>query len=179
MILRNIEFHISPDQKSIMYLLKGEQKSRLLTTEDGQFCRYILSNFEIQYPKAVKRAKEIYKDATFPLFHSVRRLLKCNCGIFDHILDIDEFGIIHTEFVFCPLRGECMEEGVICMPERETCLLPREKEVGKLVSQGKSNEEIAQMLFVSLATVKSHIANSMRKLNVKNRTELGVYMSRI
>ncbi len=47
----------------------------------------------------------------------------------------------------------------------------REYEVLKLMAQGHSNQEIADQLFVSLSTVKTHISNIYSKLDVKRRTQ--------
>ena len=44
--------------------------------------------------------------------------------------------------------------------------------VRDLILQGKSNKEIANELFISLSTVKSHITNIYGKLNISNRHEL-------
>jgi LuxR family maltose regulon positive regulatory protein len=50
-------------------------------------------------------------------------------------------------------------------------LSERELEVLGLVASGKSNQEIASSLFVSLSTVKTHINNLYRKLGVRSRTQ--------
>jgi len=50
-------------------------------------------------------------------------------------------------------------------------LSPREIEVLKLVAAGKSNKEIAALLFVSEGTVKTHVLNIHQKLGVTDRTE--------
>lgn len=50
-------------------------------------------------------------------------------------------------------------------------LSARELEVLRLVSAGKSNEAIARELFVSVATVKSHLAHINTKLGTQSRTE--------
>jgi DNA-binding NarL/FixJ family response regulator len=50
-------------------------------------------------------------------------------------------------------------------------LTDREKDVLLLVTQGKSNKEIAQELVVSVVTVKGYIYSIFKKLNVKNRTQ--------
>lgn len=50
-------------------------------------------------------------------------------------------------------------------------LTGREMEVLKLVVQGKSNQQIANEMVVSLATVKAHISNILSKLQVASRTE--------
>lgn len=48
-------------------------------------------------------------------------------------------------------------------------ITPREKEFIELIYKGKSNKEIAEELFLSESTVKTHIYNIFRKLDVKNR----------
>lgn len=48
-------------------------------------------------------------------------------------------------------------------------LTPREKELIELIYAGKSNKEIADLLFLSESTVKTHIYNIFRKMDVKNR----------
>lgn len=47
----------------------------------------------------------------------------------------------------------------------------REMEVLGLIAQGRSNQEIADQLFISLPTVKSHSSNLFAKLDVRRRTE--------
>ncbi len=49
---------------------------------------------------------------------------------------------------------------------------PRELEIINLVIQGKSNQEIAKMLFISPATVKNHLRHIFEKLKVSSRYEL-------
>lgn len=51
-------------------------------------------------------------------------------------------------------------------------LSKQETLVRNLILEGKSNKEIANELFISLSTVKSHITNIYGKLNVGNRREL-------
>lgn len=51
-------------------------------------------------------------------------------------------------------------------------LSSREIEVLKLISAGKSNKEIASTLYVALSTVKTHINNIYKILEVKNRREV-------
>jgi len=48
---------------------------------------------------------------------------------------------------------------------------PREVEVLNLIAAGKSNKEIAALLFVSEGTVKTHVLNIHQKLGVSDRTE--------
>jgi len=55
-------------------------------------------------------------------------------------------------------------------------LTPREIEILKLISNGYSNKEIAQKLFLSEKTVKNHVYNIFKKLDVKDRTQAAIYM---
>lgn len=54
-------------------------------------------------------------------------------------------------------------------------LTVREKEILHLVSVGMSNQQIAAQLFISEHTVKAHISNILKKLNLSNRTQLAIY----
>lgn len=57
-------------------------------------------------------------------------------------------------------------------------LTDREKEVLRLLAEGKSNKEIAELLYLSVKTVMAHRANIMEKLDVHSRTELVKYAIR-
>jgi DNA-binding CsgD family transcriptional regulator len=50
-------------------------------------------------------------------------------------------------------------------------LTPREREVLRLVAQGRTNREIAGSLFVSHRTASTHVSNILSKLDVTSRTE--------
>ena len=47
----------------------------------------------------------------------------------------------------------------------------RESEVLALITQGKSNAELAELMFISINTVKSYIRSAYRKIGVTNRTQ--------
>jgi DNA-binding CsgD family transcriptional regulator len=47
----------------------------------------------------------------------------------------------------------------------------REYEVLELIAAGHSNQEIANKLFVSMSTVKTHVSNVLAKLDARRRTE--------
>jgi DNA-binding CsgD family transcriptional regulator len=51
------------------------------------------------------------------------------------------------------------------------CLSNTELNILKLLSQGKTNQEIADNLFISIHTVKKHISNIFKKLNIKSRND--------
>jgi len=63
---------------------------------------------------------------------------------------------------------------VICRKKRRLPLrlTPQELEVLRLVLQGKTSKEVAEVLFISVRTVEHHRANIMRKLDVKSFQDL-------
>ncbi|MCX5889311.1 MAG: response regulator transcription factor [Deltaproteobacteria bacterium] len=54
-------------------------------------------------------------------------------------------------------------------------LTTREREIIKLIAEGKSSKEVADLLFISSRTVQHHRANVMRKLNLKKTADLVKY----
>ncbi len=54
-------------------------------------------------------------------------------------------------------------------------LTARELDVARFVAIGATNQEIAQKLFISESTVKTHINNIFNRLNLKNRSQLAIF----
>lgn len=54
-------------------------------------------------------------------------------------------------------------------------LTEREMEVLRLLAQGKSNQEVADELFIGVKTVKFHVTNILAKLGVDDRTQAAIY----
>lgn len=54
-------------------------------------------------------------------------------------------------------------------------LSPREQEVLRLLGVGATNREIAEQLYISEGTVKTHVTHLLDRLNLRNRTQLGIY----
>jgi DNA-binding NarL/FixJ family response regulator len=54
-------------------------------------------------------------------------------------------------------------------------LSPREEEVLRAVARGRTNAEVAEELFISLGTVKSHLTSLHAKLQARNRVELAAW----
>lgn len=57
-------------------------------------------------------------------------------------------------------------------------LTEREFEILLLIADGKSNQEIADELFIALKTVKTHVSNILNKLQVSDRTQAAIYAFR-
>jgi DNA-binding NarL/FixJ family response regulator len=53
-------------------------------------------------------------------------------------------------------------------------LTEREREVAVAIGRGSSNAEIAEELFMSVATVKAHVTRLLTKLEVANRVQIAL-----
>jgi DNA-binding NarL/FixJ family response regulator len=56
-------------------------------------------------------------------------------------------------------------------------LTPSERRIAELAAAGQQNREIAEALFVTMATVEFHLRNAYRKLGISSRTQLGAALS--
>lgn len=80
-----------------------------------------------------------------------------------------------------PLLAECLpaflgrHQRVKGDQEFADLLTEREKQILKLIAEGKSSREIGKLLFISSRTVQNHRVNIMRKLNLKKTTDLIKY----
>lgn len=54
-------------------------------------------------------------------------------------------------------------------------LTEREKEILLLIAEGKTNQDIADELFIAVKTVKVHVSNILSKLEVQDRTQAVIY----
>ena len=59
----------------------------------------------------------------------------------------------------------------IAKPEKDYALTARETQILKLITEGYSNNEIANQLFVSINTTKAHVASILQKLEVDDRLQ--------
>ncbi|MGF7234361.1 MAG: DNA-binding response regulator, partial [Frankia sp.] len=59
-------------------------------------------------------------------------------------------------------------------PERLAALTAREREVMALVAEGRPNDDIAELLFISPLTARTHIHRAMAKLDARDRAQLVV-----
>ena len=95
------------------------------------------------------------------------------------ILHITQGGVIVSPIMatkllteFKGLEAEGKREAI---QETESNLSPREGEVLQLVAQGATNKQIADSLFISENTVKTHLRNIMEKLHLANRSQAAAY----
>ena len=64
------------------------------------------------------------------------------------------------------------------LPPTQDPLTDREMDVLKLVAQGMTNQEIADVLVISEGTVRTHVSNILSKLHLANRTQAALYALR-
>ncbi|WP_060884916.1 response regulator transcription factor [Streptomyces caniscabiei] len=74
-----------------------------------------------------------------------------------------------TRFLASPTPGNRL-----AAPEQLTILTTREREVMSLAAEGRSNDEIAEKLYVSPLTVRTHVHRAMTKLGARDRAQLVV-----
>ena len=90
-------------------------------------------------------------------------------------------GVLRGEAVIAPPMAQRILEAFVKQAHRRAELgeaaelSPREMEVLELASQGATNKEIADRLFISIGTVKNHIHNILEKLHLKNRAQIAAY----
>ncbi|MFH0726571.1 MAG: response regulator transcription factor [Pseudomonadota bacterium] len=58
------------------------------------------------------------------------------------------------------------------------CLTDREKDILLRIAGGTGNQEIAAMLYISMSTVKTHIYNIYKKIDVKNRLQASLWAAK-
>ena len=88
-------------------------------------------------------------------------------------------GAVKNESVIEPAVAAKMLKSMLRQePRLHDSLTERELEVLKLIGQGKSNQEIADELFIGIKTVKTHVSNILSKLQCEDRTQAAIYANR-
>ncbi|MGA8845986.1 MAG: response regulator transcription factor [Nocardioides sp.] len=67
--------------------------------------------------------------------------------------------------------GTTVRPPPVVLPEHGPHLTPRETEVVHLIASGLTNEQIADLLFLSINSIKSHIRSAYRKMGVSRRSQ--------
>jgi DNA-binding NarL/FixJ family response regulator len=173
--MNSTEFYITPKGDVMLH----GNSTKQLQFSDRAFVSEMLRTIHEFYPEALAALSNVFeKIRSMPAvyeFNIVRRFIKCSWGKFDSVLDIDQFGNLNFEEVECPLRGECPYEGIVCKPKFNSNLSEREKEVMSLLYRNLNHEEIAEKLFISADTVKTHKRNAFRRVNVHSLAEFFIY----
>ncbi|MDO8577695.1 MAG: LuxR C-terminal-related transcriptional regulator, partial [Dehalococcoidales bacterium] len=72
-------------------------------------------------------------------------------------------------------RGTAVGAGGVKVDEIKSILSDREKDIARLISEGVGNREIGERLFIAENTVKVHVKNILKKLELRNRQQLAAY----
>lgn len=146
-----------------------EENGNYTPIKPGDPCiRKINTLVREQCPQAHNRLLELYGNQVYT---RVLRFMKCNFSIHDSTPDLvgDK---MNFEYVPCPMRGECKDEGIICNPVVSHGLRVREIEVLQLMSEGYTDKETATKLFLSVHTVITYRKSLLVKLACNNKAQL-------
>jgi DNA-binding NarL/FixJ family response regulator len=86
----------------------------------------------------------------------------------------------HHRSYFSPCVSETLLQGYLhssCSNDLKQ-LTPRERQIVKLVAEGKTNKRIALLLNVSIKTVETHRSSAMHKVGAKSSADLTLYAAR-
>ena len=72
--------------------------------------------------------------------------------------------------VSCEMKSFCATSAFLSGKDRDEMLTAREREILQLLADGMSNADVAQKLFISQETVKSHVRHILTKLEADTRT---------
>lgn len=171
-----MEFYIF--NKELWCINNGENK--VVTETDTELIGNMLEKIMKLYPEAYKALSNEYKKSSMNVpyyqYLMVRRFCKCNFGNLDNTKsDIDLNGNFNFECVSCPLKGECVNDGIICNPKLSTKITDSEMRVMKCLYDGKSPIETASLLYMSPETVKSHYKSVYKKLGLSSISDFVRY----
>ena len=154
------------------YSLYSDEKSfsRELYLDDLKQSKYyndLLEKLDREYPNssyASQYKKDLIKDQ-YPLLKS-----KVNNKIIIYVLGLLLIISLIINYLFYKKRN--LKKSILDYKE---ALSPQEQKVFELMNQELSNKEIADKLFISLSTVKTHINSIYSKLSISSRKEIGHY----
>lgn len=169
-----VEFWTSDDGGEIM--LRDERGISLLQKSDPLIMDlyHIIKEY---YPHAYSALVNQYAKCTDSKCRIVSRFIRCNFSRQDSIPDVDGHNL-NLEIVRCPMRSECQFENIICRPEFSTTLTSRETEILKHIAAGTEESRIADIMYLSVYTVKNHRHNIYRKLGIQSKAEAIIYCNK-
>jgi DNA-binding NarL/FixJ family response regulator len=145
----------------------------------------------LQVLQHIRETKRKVKVLILTIHNEVEYLVKAvEFGVDGYVLKDSESAVL-KKAIYCIHRGETyiqpeltsmlkerLEEKKAFLLNNEDTLTKREIEVLKLLSEGLFNKEIAYTLAISEKTVKNHVSNIFKKINVSDRTQAAVYAIR-
>lgn len=173
---KKIEFYVSPDGR-VRWDEEGTPFSGEYTESERWLTEYVAGLMKRQFPEAYGALEKEYESSkpnkSYFLFLIVHRFIRCNFGKFDGLsYDIDG-DVLHIEDVACPLkwRNDCPLRGIVCKP-KPFGLSPRETEVVKMTTSGKTYDEISEELGITHSTIKNVIQKVKEKLHLTSSKDI-------
>ncbi len=143
--------------------VKELNQKKLLQTDIALNSEYYISLLdELKYSE-INNLEYLFLERELSSYYLVNLKKKQTLSIILNII----FGIIILVLTYIMYSFKSQKK--MCIIEE---LSNQEIKIKKHIIEGKSNKEIADELFISLNTVKTHITNIYSKLNVSNRKEL-------
>ena len=144
----------------------------------------------LQVLQYIRENKIKIKVLILTIHNEVEYLMRAvELGVDGYVLKDSDSSVL-KKAIFCVNRGESFIQPELTpilkvkLEEKgnqtndEDSLTKREIEVLKLLAEGLFNKEIAYMLAISEKTVKNHVSNIFKKINVSDRTQAAVYAIR-
>ncbi len=145
----------------------------------------------LQVLQHIRESKKNVKVLILTIHNEVEYLMRAvELGVDGYVLKDSDSSVL-KKAIFSINRGETfiqpelapmlkvkMEEKNNYINNYDDSLTKREIEVLKLLAEGLFNKEIAYMLAISEKTVKNHVSNIFKKINVSDRTQAAVYAIR-
>jgi len=142
----------------------------------------------LQVLKYLRDQRKNIKVLILTIHNEVEYLVRAvELGVDGYVLKDSESSVL-KKAIYCVYRGETfiqpdltpmlkekLEERIAQTDDSEDMLTKREIEVLKLLAEGLFNKEIAYTLAISEKTVKNHVSNIFKKINVSDRTQAAVY----
>jgi DNA-binding NarL/FixJ family response regulator len=142
----------------------------------------------LQVLQYIRETKKNVKVLILTIHNEVEYLMRAvEIGVDGYVLKDSDSAVL-KKAIFCVNRGETfiqpeltpqlkikMEEKSNYASSYDDSLTKREVEVLKLLAEGLFNKEIAYTLAISEKTVKNHVSNIFKKINVSDRTQAAVY----
>ena len=125
----------------------------------------------------LKMRKLNYRVLILTIHNEVEYLVKAvEIGVDGYVLKKAIFSINEVKTYIQPSLTPLLKAKLDQMKEtKEEGLTKREIEVLKLIARGMYNKEIADELIISEKTVKNHISNIFRKIDVTDRTQAAIF----
>jgi DNA-binding NarL/FixJ family response regulator len=142
----------------------------------------------LQVLQYIRETKKKVKVLILTIHNEVEYLVRAvEVGVDGYVLKDSDSSLL-KKAIFSVYRGETFIQPELApllkakLDEKNTMvsnldddLTKREIEVLKLLAEGLFNKEIAYMLAISEKTVKNHVSNIFKKINVSDRTQAAVY----